>query len=457
MDELAMTDGAKAGEPGQLPLESQPEAGTGRSWWPLAAAGLVTEAVYLAVVLRLPWWRYATHLQSWSQILGGGWGPFVAALAGIGVLGMAYVWGWRLVRRGKATRRVVWAFAGLFAATLFWMLPITSDLFGYLVQAHLLTDLGRNPLEDAPLEGPLDPLVIAYSGPYARHASAYGPTWTLLSVPATMGRRDAAGGLFYLKGLATAAYLGCTWLVERLLRRLRPADALLGLYLFAWNPLVLLLAVGDGHNDIVMMGLALLAVWLLLREQWVLAFGTLALSAWVKYGSALLLPLFLIYAWHRVGEEPGERRWPVLFRALASAGAASVAVLLPLWNEGGMAGLVQRFLQPVNWERTGSALSGWALLLGLSLFSVAYLGLLWWLARGDTSCRRLCHGAFLGLLLAFVLGAARSQPWHLIWPAAVAGLSDRHWVWPLVAGLSILLLGVQVWVEWGAPGWPVGA
>jgi hypothetical protein len=269
-------------------------------WWPLLAAGVVSEAVYLAVSLRLPWWRYATHLQSWSQLLGGGWLPLAGCLAGIAVLAAAYLWGWRLVRRTadvhrmsgvhrtagvhrtEAARRLVWAFAALYAATVFWLLPITSDLFGYLVKAHLYTDLGENPLEDAPLEGPLDPFVLAYSGPYAGYSSAYGPAWTLLSAPATVGRYDLMGGLFYLKGLAAAAYLGCAWLVERLLRRLRPDDALSGLYLFAWNPLVVLLAVGDGHNDIVMMALALLAVWLLLREQWLSAAGFLALSIWIK-------------------------------------------------------------------------------------------------------------------------------------------------------------------------------
>lgn len=428
----------------------------GAKWWPLVAAGVAGEAVYLAVTLRLPWWHYAAHLQSWSELLGGGWGSFAACLIGIGVLAAAYLWGWRLVRRGKAARRVVWAFAGLYAATVFWLLPITSDLFGYLVQAHLYTDLGRNPLEDAPLEVPLDRLLLAYQGPYAGYSSAYGPTWTLLSAPATVGRYDVAGGLLYLKGLAAAAYLGSAWLVERLLRRLRPADALLGLYLFAWNPLVVLLAVGDGHNDVVMMALALLAVWLLLREQWVPAFGVLALSAWLKYTSVLLLPLFLIYAWRQLAQRTGARRWPVLSRSLASGAAVTALVFLPLWGEEGVAGLVERFLQPASWPQGGSGLPAGALALGLGLFSLAYLGLLWWLVRRDRSCQELCHGAFLALLLAFVLGAARSQPWHLIWPAAFVGLSDRRWAWPLVAGLSVLLLAAQVWVEWGTPGWPIG-
>lgn len=423
--------------------------------WPLAAAGVAGAAVYLLAAARLPWWRYAGHLQSWSQILGDGPKPLAACLAGIAILAAAYGVGWHLVRRGQGPRRMVWAFAGLYAAILFWLLPITSDLSSYLVHAHLLTDLDRNPLEEAPLEAPPDRLVLAYPGPYANRSSVYGPAWTLLSAPATLGRHDLAGGLFYLKGLAAAAYLGCAWLLERTLRRVRPADALLGLYLFAWNPLVLLLGVGDGHNDLVMMALAMLALWLLSREQWPLAFGALALSAWVKYSSGLLLPLFGLYAWRRLEPRPRRDRWRVLSASGASAAAVSLAVLVPLWSEEGAAALVQRLLHPANWQRAGSGLPAWTLALGLGLLALAYLALIWWLARGERAYRQVGHAAFLALLLAFVLGAARSQPWHLIWPAALAGLSDRRWAWPLVAGLSVLLLGVQVWVEWGTPGWPM--
>ena len=431
-------------------------------WWPLVVAGVVGEAVYLAASLRLPWWRYAAHLQSWSQLLGGDWRPLAACLAGIGVLAAAYLWGWHLARRAtaarrtRAVRRVVWAFTGLYAATAFWLLPITSDLFGYLVKAHLYTDLGQNPLEDAPLEGPRDRFVLAYQGPYAGYSSAYGPAWILLSAPATLGRYDVMGGLLYLKGLTAAAYLGCAWLLERLLRRLRPDGALTGLYLFAWNPLVVLLAVGDGHNDIVMMALALLAVWLLLRERWLPASVALALSIWVKYASVLLLPLFVIYAWRRLGQEPGARRWVVLSGSAGSMAAVTVLVFLPLWGEEGLSGLAGRFLRPANWPGSGSGLPSEAMVLGLVFFALAYLGLLWWLIGRDGACQDLCHGAFLALLLVFVLGAARSQPWHLIWPAALAGLSGRRWAWPVVAGLSVLLLAAQVWVEWGAPGWPTG-
>ena len=413
---------------------------------------MASEAIYLAAALRLSWWEYGSRLQSWSQLMGRGMGGFALLLAACGVLVAAYLVGWRTLRQTEAHRRAVWGFALLYALTLFWLLPITMDLFNYLTQAYQVTDVGANPLVDAPVEAASDPLVQAYASKYALDPSVYGPAWTILSAPATLGRNDVAGGLVYLKTLATLGFLGGSWLLERILRQLRPADALRGVYLFAWNPLVVLTAVGGGHNDIVMMGLLLLATYLLLRERWVWAFALLAASVWVKYTSAVLLPIFGLYAWRRIGCRRREARWPTALQAGGAMILVSAALFAPFWSPGTFSGLVQRLFNPDNVAAGSSGLVVPALALGLVLYAVAYLILFWRLARGSGSFQETLHGGFVALLLAFLFGAARAQPWHLIWPAALAGLSDRRWAWPVVAGLSAVMLGVQVWVEWGTPG-----
>jgi hypothetical protein len=403
----------------------------------------------------LPWWRYGGTLNTWSQLLGTGAGAFGICLVGLAVLFVAYLWGWRLVRAGRADRRIVWGFAVLFAATLFWLMPITSDLFTYVSQAHLFTDLGVSPLVVAPLDMIGDRLILAYPALYATNPSVYGPAWTLISAPGTLGPHDVVGGLFYLKGLALIAYLGSVWLVEQICRQIRPAAALDVLYRFAWNPLVLLMAMGDGHNDMAMMAVVLLAFWLLLQERWVLAFGALALSVWIKYVSMVFAPLFVIYVLRArsAGEgEPARARYSALVGGALAAMGVSLLAFVPFWNEDLLSGLVVRLARPVNWQSEATGLSSWILGLGLLLFVVAYAVLAWQFLREPGSLQRLLNVSFTVSLLAFVLGAARSQPWHLIWPVALAGLSDRRWAWPVVIGLSVLLLAGQVWVEWGAPG-----
>jgi alpha-1,6-mannosyltransferase len=418
----------------------------------LLAAGLASEAIYLAGAVRLSWWEYGSRAQSWSQLLGRGMGSFALLLAACGALMAAYLVGWRSLRQTETHRRLVWAFALLYALTLFWLLPMTVDLFNYLTQAHQVTDIGANPLVDAPLEAASDPLVQAYASSYALDPSVYGPAWTILSTPATLGRYDVAGGLVYLKALATLAFLGASWLLERILRQLRPADALRGVYLFAWNPLVVLTAVGGGHNDIVMMGLLLLATYLLLRKRWVWAFALLAVSVWIKYMSAVLLPIFGLHAWREIGRRQRDERWTTALRAGGVMVLISVASFLPFWSSEAFSGLMQRLFNPDNVAAGSSELAVPALVLGLALYVAVYSILFWRLVRGGGSFQETLNGGFVALLLAFLFGAARAQPWHLIWPAALAGLSDRRWAWPVVVGLSAVMLGVQAWVEWGTPG-----
>jgi alpha-1,6-mannosyltransferase len=425
----------------------------------LLGAGLTTEAIYLAITLLLPWWRYGGRLDSWSQILGSGWGPFALCLAGIGLLMGVYLLGWRVVRGGQVKRRVVWGFAALCAVTLVWLMPITSDLFTYLSHAHMFTDLAANPLVVAPLDSVGDRLLDAYRTVYAGRPSVYGPAWVLISTLGTWGPFDVAAGLAYLKAVSFLAYLLCAWLLERIVHRIQPTRATEALYLFAWNPLVLLMGVGDGHNDIVMMAAVLLAFSLLLQERWALAFGVLALSVWIKYISVLFFLPVAIYAWRRFRAERGRRPWPLVARAGLALAGVSALVLVPFSTlettrsfGAWVAGILERLIRPVNWHEGVLGLSTWALAVGLLLFVGLYTVLVWRLARCPVSYERMVDAGFVASLWAFLLGSARAQPWYLIWPIAMAGLSDRRWAWPAVVGLSAIMLVVQVWVEWGAPG-----
>ena len=428
-------------------MKRRAEARRGRA---LLAAGLLSASVYLALAGRLSWWRYGQTLGSWAQLLGEEPAAWGVCLGGIGVLAALYVWGLRCVRTGDARRRTIWAFAFVSAAALVWLMPITSDLFAYLSHAHMVTDLGANPLWQAPRDF-RDPILLAYRTVYAARPAMYGPVWILLSAPGTVGLYDIPVGLFYLKGLVAVAYLGSAWLVERILLELRPEVALEGLYLFAWSPFVLFMAVGDGHNDIAMMALVLLALWLLRRERWMLAFGVLALSVWTKYVSLVLLPLFLIYAWRR--QEEG-KRW-ALPRPAAQGGLAmalvSLLMVVPLGGPEGLLGIAQRLLHPLNWRSGASGMPTVILGAGLSLFALVYAVLVMRFWRGSGTFQQLTNAGFLAMLLAFFLGAARSQPWHLLWGAALAGLSNYRWAQPVIVGLSILMLAVQVGVEWAVP------
>ena len=63
-----------------------------------------------------------------------------------------------------------------------------------------------------------------------------------------------------------------------------------GALLFGWSPFVVFRAVGNGHNDIVMMAFALgLRLYVAMQGRWRWAMPLLALSILVKFSTALYL------------------------------------------------------------------------------------------------------------------------------------------------------------------------
>jgi hypothetical protein len=431
----------------------------------LVVAGLITEIVYLTAVLRLPIWRYGDKLVAWSDLLGGQQRPPGLLLVGLSTLVVAYIGGWYLLSEGPdlpGRRVVIWSGAIVFAVTLLGLMPFTADLFTYLSQAHSFTDLQINPLVEAPLSQGPDPLLASYGTVYLTQPTAYGPVWVLLSAVGTWGPLDIGWGLFYLKALCLFAFLGCARLLENLLQAVRPEKSNSSLYLFAWNPLVLLMAVGDAHNDIVMMLGVLLALWLLLQERWVPMFIVLTLSILTKYVSLIFVAPFAIYMWQVV---PHRERLGTMIRATLAVLAVLLVLSVPLLmvESGGALSdlwfvrLLQRFLQPSSWRLGHREMVTGALVVGAGLFFASYVFLLgrFVVQRNrtpQTMFYRVIDLGFLLSLLAFVFGAARSQPWHLIWPASLTGLSSKRWSWPVIVALSVLMLAGQVWVEWGTPG-----
>ncbi len=178
-----------------------------------------------------------------------------------------------------------------FAAVLIWMQPVTTtDLYGYVARGYLFAQLHVNPMTH---------LATALPGNLSvdRPPSPYGPAWLLVT-----GLFSLVSGenllvnmlLFKLVGFLSVA--GAIWLVDSLARELYPARRLRILVLFGWSPLLLFEAVGNGHNDIVMMVCVLAAFALMQRGHSRSAFALILVGALVKYVSAVFLPFWFIFA-----------------------------------------------------------------------------------------------------------------------------------------------------------------
>ena len=171
--------------------------------------------------------------------------------------------------------------------------PVAAlDLYDYLMYGRIVLQYGGNPFTQPPSAFP-DPLV-GYS-PWPHERSVYGPLWQLVSLgPTALSNGSILAGLLLFKALALLCFVGCSVVIWEILRGVAPARAPSGTLLFAWNPLLVFELVGNGHNDVLMVLLLLLAVLALVRGPRLLVFPLLAAAVLTKLPVVALGPAFLL-------------------------------------------------------------------------------------------------------------------------------------------------------------------
>ena len=140
-------------------------------------------------------------------------------------------------------------------------------------------------------------LYIRFGGEYVHQVSPYGPVWELIAqIPMRLGILDIAGGVIAMKVIALISYIGMAGLVGWYARQDRQdqtgVSSLTAMTFFALNPLVLLEAIGNGHNDMVMLGFMTLGLVLGQRDKWAWAALALSLATLIKVTGLILMPLF---------------------------------------------------------------------------------------------------------------------------------------------------------------------
>jgi hypothetical protein len=217
--------------------------------------------------------------------------------------------------RGQNDRRL-WAAvmtgAVLFALVTAFVCLITSlDIYDYVARGRITGVHRGNPYVRTPVQYPGDPFMEYAS--WKDKTAAYGPVWEVLSGFISRLAGDTLWpNMVIHKGVALVSYFACVLIIAAILQRVAPKRALAGTLLFAWNPLILLEGVANGHNDLLMMALILGALWALSKTEGAagepasndllrrLSYGALGvvllwLAVLIKFVPALLLPLFLLY------------------------------------------------------------------------------------------------------------------------------------------------------------------
>lgn len=217
----------------------------------------------------------------------------------IGLLTLFYAF-WRMVKivhefskqnaeAANSLRKTILGISILCGVILLGLYPITAiDVALYVVRARLWALYNANPLTALPEAYPQDSY-IAIAGEFGDETSPYGPLWELIAqVPMQMGFTDIAGGVVAMKVIALLAFIGMSWLIGWKAKTV----SVTAFAFFALNPLVLLEAIGNGHNDILMLAFITLGLILWQKNQWLWAMTAFTLATMIKITGVIIIPLF---------------------------------------------------------------------------------------------------------------------------------------------------------------------
>lgn len=334
-----------------------------------------------------------------------------------------------------------WVVAAMVGLTLLFSLApplLSKDIFSYVAYARLDLVHGVDPYAHGPAVAPHDP-VYAYVG-WRHSPSAYGPLFTLLSL--ALEPLGVSASMWGMKALAGLASLGCAGVVWRLARLRGAGDPLRAAAMFALNPLVLVWAVGGGHNDLLMLLLVLVGVLLCVERRPASGAAAAVASVFVKASAVLVLPFMLL------GVRP--RRSVLAGAALAALALALIAaVAFPDHALGELRVLrretsyVSATSVPQELSRLFGAqavtplarqISAATLVAGLVLLVVlVWRGMDWIAASGWALALAVtCSSWLLG--------------WYAIWPLPFAAASRDRRLQAVAIGLCVYYVGARWYI-----------
>lgn len=201
---------------------------------------------------------------------------------------LLYAWFLTRVKDGDAPqvwRVVLWVTAIL---VLSYPAALSYDFFNYMFTAKTVLVYHQNPYAVTPLQfAGIDPWTNFMR--WTHLTTAYAPLWIGMTfVPFLLGLGIFVPVLFAMKAMVAAFYLISAYMVYRITRSGR------ALAVFALNPLILMESLISGHNDVVMVAFALIAVYCYERKDYWNAWMALAFSIAAKLMTVALLPVWFV-------------------------------------------------------------------------------------------------------------------------------------------------------------------
>lgn len=262
--------------------------------------------------------------------------PGTAAAIGVWALGLAALGvAWWHARKAAWTLSATVATAALWAAPLLFAPPLGSrDLYAYACQGATVHG-GLNPYEVGSAALPC-PWLDSVSLIWHDTPAPYGPVWVLLAGAAVaVAGGNLAVAMTVLRVGALLGVVAMAYAVPRLAAR-TGIDPVRATWLGLASPLLMVHVVSGGHNDALMIGLALLGLLAAAQGRGLLSGAALGAAVAVKATAGIALPFaVLLLMRDRSFRELVRRAWAPVAGTIAVFAVITLASGLRLgWLHG---------------------------------------------------------------------------------------------------------------------------
>lgn len=335
-------------------------------------------------------------------------------------------------------RAVLIGVAGLNVLVLLAPLMMSTDVFSYVAYGRLGALYGSNPYFHGPNAIALDPAYSFIATRWTTTPSVYGPLFTALSY--LLAPLSLAWNVLAYKAIAAISSLVIVvvvWAASRL-RGLNPVRAVV---MVGLNPVILVFGVGGGHNDLLMLAILLVGVYVQLRGNRRASGALIVAATGVKLTAGVLLPFVVA---HNVRGRGGRGLRALLTGVCLAAAVGGIlsfivfgsgpihllSTLRKVQQSGGLNSIPGFLLTLVGLEHLSAAVE--------SVLTVAFGICLAWLVR------RVWRGQLDWITGAgwatavLIVTAGLMVPWYVTWLVPFAALSDDRRLW----ATAVLLTGI---------------
>jgi alpha-1,6-mannosyltransferase len=408
----------------------------------IAVAGLLVTTLLVALAaahtnVLLP--ESVRPIPSWLAGPLGSTGVSLGSVGAIVVLAVMFV-AYAVAARASAhlsARTVLMCIAAMYALVLLAPPLISTDIFSYQFYGRMGAIYGANPYLAGPHALALDPLFPYIGARWWNTPTVYGPLFTALSY--VLAPLSIAASALAYKAIAACSSLAMIALVWHS-ARLRGIDPVKAVALVGLNPLIVIYAVGGGHNDLLMMLALMAGVYLVLAHRERSGSAMMVAASAIKLTAGVMLAFAIASGG---GRRARDRRRDVLIGA-----AAAAALLIGLgfiWFGSGPLHLfatAQYVQSKGDWHSVPGVL---AVELGRNIghitgivLGVGFVAFCAWMLRRVWQGRIDWIDAGAWTALGLLATVSSLLPWYVAWLLPLSALATDKRLWRL----AIITTGV---------------